>query len=382
MAVRELFTGNEAVAHAVALADPKVIGIYPITPQTTIIEEICSLAAKNVFNPRIIHVESEHSALASVIGAAFTGVRTFTATSSQGLALMHELLHWAGGGRLPVVLANVNRAMAPGWSIWTDQNDSLSQRDTGWMQFYCGSAQEAFDTIILAFKISEKVCLPSMVVLDAFVLSHTSETVEVPDKSVITRFLPPYKPQFRLDTGSPCSFGALLRPEYYQEVRRKLNDAMSTALKEIEKADRLWGRLTGRSWGVVSGYRNEDAKLLFVTSSTTASTARVVVDKLRNEGAKVGVLKVRVFRPFPFNQIRSMMGSCKRAIIFDRNISYGHHGILAQEIKSALYGMKGAPEIICYTGGLGGKDVTPSLIEGVIRGASGAKMNGSLFEWV
>ncbi|MBI2932499.1 MAG: pyruvate ferredoxin oxidoreductase [Planctomycetes bacterium] len=378
---RELLTGNEAVAQAVALANAQVIGIYPITPQTTIIEKICDLAAKGAFHPRIIHVESEHSAMAAVIGAAFTGARTFTATSSQGLALMHELLHWAGGGRLPIVLANVNRAMAPGWSIWTDQNDSLSQRDTGWMQFYCESAQEVLDTTLLAFRVSERVMVPSMVVLDAFVLSHTSEPTEVPDADTVAQFLPKYEAPYRLDVEKPCSFGALLRPPFYQEVRAKLQEAMEGALKEIDEADQLWRKLTGRGWGIVSGYRHEDADILFVTSATTASTARVVIDRLRVEGIKIGGLKVRVFRPFPFEELRRALAGRRLAIIFDRNLSYGHHGIFAQEIKSALYGWRGAPPVSCYVGGLGGRDVTPESIEGMVRRSLGER-NGELFSWV
>ncbi|MBI4243936.1 MAG: pyruvate ferredoxin oxidoreductase [Planctomycetes bacterium] len=378
----ELLTGNEAVAHAVAMAKADVIGIYPITPQTTIIEEICNLAANKTFSPKIVHVESEHSAMATIIGAAFTGVRTFTATSSQGLALMHELLHWAAGGRLPIVLANVNRAMAPGWSIWTDQNDSLSQRDTGWMQFYCESAQEVLDTIFLAYRVSEQVLIPSMVVLDAFVLSHTSEPVEIPDNETINKFLPNFTPSFKLDIDNPCSFGALLRPQFYQEVRHKLNDAMSEALIKINESDKLWKQLTGREWGIVTEYRADDADYLFVTSATTASTAKPVIDKLRKEGLKIGLIKIRVFRPFPFEQVKKYLTKCKRAIIFDRNISYGHHGIFAQEIKSALYGVKNSPEILCYTGGLGGKDITPQLIEETIIKGTKTKLNGSLFEWI
>lgn len=382
MSKRDLLSGNEAVAHAVALADAKVIGIYPITPQTTIIEEICNLAAKGAFNPRIIHVESEHSAMASIIGAAFTGVRTFTATSAQGLALMHELLHWAAGARLPIVLADVNRAMAPGWSIWTDQNDSLSQRDTGWMQFYCESAQEVLDTTLLAFRVSEKVLIPSMVVLDAFVLSHTSEAVELPDAATVKEFLPNFVPKFKLDVEKPCSFGALLRPQFYQEVRTKLNEAMDEAIGEIEEADRLWKKMTGRSWGIVWEYRTDDAEDVFVTSATVASTARPVIDKLRDEGMKIGLVKVKVFRPFPFKHIQRALLGKRTAIIFDRNMSYGHHGIFAQEIKSALYDFEDAPEVMCYTGGLGGKEVNPAMIEEIIRKAVSTPKNGNLFTWV
>lgn len=382
MSRRELLTGNEAVAQAVALAGVDVIGIYPITPQTTIIEKICDLAARKVFTPQILHVESEHSALASVLGAAYTGVRTFTATSSQGLALMHELLHWAGGGRLPVVIANVNRAMAPGWSIWTDQNDSISQRDTGVMQFYCSSAQEVLDTILLAYRVSEKVMLPALVVLDAFVLSHTSEAVEVPDPEVVRRFLPAYEAPFRLDVARPCSFGALLRPPFYQEVRSRLQRAMEEALTVIDEAQREWETLTGRRWDIVEGYRHEDAEILFVTSATTAVTAQPVVDRLREEGVKVGIARIRVLRPFPFEAVRHMLGGRSLVVVFDRNLSYGHHGVFSEEIKSALYGRPDAPPVVSYVGGLGGRDITPEMIEGMLRGALRTEEHRPLFAWV
>lgn len=365
--LKKVLSGNEAVAWAAARARAEVVCVYPITPQTTIIEEISSLAAKKVFDPKIIHVESEHSAMAGSIGAAFAGIRTFTATSAQGLALMHELLHWAAGARLPIVMADVNRAMAPGWSIWTDQQDTLSQRDTGWMQYYCESNQEVFDTVIQAYRVAEQVMIPAMVVLDAFVLSHTSEAVEVENEDVVQSYLPKYRPEERIDVMNPCSFGALLRPAQYQIVRRKLQADMDRALDVARKADDEWKELTGRGYGLVEKYRCDDADVLFVASATVASTAREVIDAMRAEGRKVGLVKLRLFRPFPYQEIRRALGPAKRAVIFDRNCSYGHHGIWAQEIKSALYSLEKRPQIVCYSGGLGGKEIGPKEIRSMIE---------------
>ena len=218
---KQVISGNHAVSYGVMLARAQVISAYPITPQTQIVEMLSELCASGQLKAKFIKVESEHSAMAACIGASITGARTFTATSSQGLALMHELIHWAANARLPIVLADVNRAMGPGWSIWTDQNDSLSQRDTGWLQFYCESNQEVIDTIIQAFKIAETVYLPVMVVLDAFFLSHTSEPVEIPPVKLVDKYLPSFKPDIKMDIKSSHAFGGVTTPEYNFALKYK-----------------------------------------------------------------------------------------------------------------------------------------------------------------
>ena len=210
--MRHVLEGSHAVSEAVRLARTQVISAYPITPQTHIVEQLSEYCANGTLDARFLRVESEHSAMAALIGAASSGVRTFTATSSQGLALMHELLHWASGARLPIVMAQVNRALAPGWNIWADQTDSLAQRDTGWIQLYCENGQEVLDTTIQAFRLAEWVNLPVMVNLDAFFLSHTYEPVDVPDQKSVDKFLPPYKPRFQLDLANPCAFNQLAPP--------------------------------------------------------------------------------------------------------------------------------------------------------------------------
>ncbi|HHF43445.1 MAG TPA: pyruvate ferredoxin oxidoreductase, partial [Candidatus Aminicenantes bacterium] len=213
--MRKVLMGNHALSYGAMLSRVQVIAAYPITPQTQVVELLSEMCAEKILDAQFIKVESEHSAMAACLGASLAGARTFTATSAQGLALMHELLHWASGGRLPVVLGNINRAMAPGWSIWTDQNDSLSQRDTGWMQFYCGSNQEVLDSVIQAFKVAEKLHIPAMIILDAFSLSHTYEIVDVPDQEKVDKFLPPFQPKFRLTPDEPHAFGGLTSPEHY-----------------------------------------------------------------------------------------------------------------------------------------------------------------------
>lgn len=382
--MKSVLTGNEAAAHAVRCARAQVVSAYPITPQTTIIETLADLISRKQLDAKFIMVESEHSAMAGCIGASSIGARTFTATSSQGLLLMHELLHWAAAARLPIVMVNVNRALAPGWSIWTDQNDSLSQRDTGWMQFYCENNQEVIDTVIQAYKISERVLLPSMVVLDAFVLSHTAEIVDTPSQEMVDRFLPPFNPAMKLDTKSPCSFGALLTPDIYQEFRFKMQDAMERAIGVTKEIDEEWGKLTGRRYGITESYRCEGAETILVATATVASTSRIVIDCLRDKGVKVGMLKIRLFRPFPMDEVRAALRGAKKVLVFDRNISYGHHGIFCQEVKSALYNLpdRERPKVFGYVGGLGGRDVTTEDIEGIIRHTMETKESGEEFTWV
>ncbi|MBI1747015.1 MAG: pyruvate ferredoxin oxidoreductase [Acidobacteria bacterium] len=363
-----LLSGNQAAAYGAYLSRVQVIAAYPITPQTTIIETLADIMTKADWKHKFINVESEHSAMACCIGASMGGVRAYTATSAQGLALMHELLHWASGARLPIVLVNVNRAMAPGWSIWSDQNDSLSQRDTGWIQLYCESPQEVLDTVIQGFMVAEKVNVPVMVVEDAFILSHTSEVVELPDQAVIDRMLPPRAPAFRLDMEQPAAFGGLLGPEYYQEVRAKLHKAMEEAGRVLVNVDALWQKNFGRSYGIVEPYRCEDADLVLVTSGAISSTSKIVIDQLRRQGRKIGRLKIKLFRPFPFQEIQRLLGDVPKVAIIDRNCSYGHHGIFFQEIKSALYGSKKGdrPKLYGYILGLGGRDVTINTLRQVI----------------
>jgi pyruvate/2-oxoacid:ferredoxin oxidoreductase alpha subunit len=364
--VKKVVTGNHAVSYGVLLSRAQVIAAYPITPQTQIVELLSEFCATGLLKAKFIKVESEHSAMAACVGAAISGVRAFTATSAQGLALMHEMLHWAVGARLPIVLANVNRAMGPGWSVWTDQNDSLSQRDVGMIQIYCESNQEVLDTIIQAFKIGEKVLLPVMVILDAFVLSHTSEPVDIPTQEAVDSFLPPYQPKHYLDITNPQAFGGLTSPDHYYEIRIKIEMAHREALKVAKEVDEEFKKRFGRGYGLVEDYYCEDARVILVTSGTITGTARAVIDEERKKGRKVGLLKVRLFRPTPREEIKEILGRAEKVAVIDRNISFGHSGVFAQEIKSLLYNAYRKPPIFNFIIGLGGRDVRSEEIKEII----------------
>lgn len=364
--MKKVVTGNYAVSWGARLARAQVVAAYPITPQTSIIEKLASFCADGEMDARFIKVESEHSAMAACIGASAAGARAFTATSGQGLLLMHEVVHWAAGARLPIVMGVVNRAIAPGWSIWTEQNDTLSQRDTGWMQFYCETNQDVLDTTIQAFKIAEGVFLPAMVILDAFVLSHTSESVDIPDQAEVDAFLPPYHPELKLDLDDPHAFGALVLPDEYMEMRYKMQKAMEQAMRVVEEVDGEWGKRFGRSWGLVESYRLDDAEIALVTSGTVTGTSRVVVDELRDEGMKIGLLKVRLFRPFPHEKVRQALVGAKKVAVIDRNISCGYSGIFAQEVRAALYGAEQRPPVFDFVAGLGGRDIVPETIREIV----------------
>src|SRR5512136_2448538 len=264
--MKKVITGNQAVAYGVMLSGVEVICAYPITPQTTIVEELSDLCAHGRLKAKFLKVESEHSAMAAIIGACTGGARVFTATSSHGLAYMHEMLHWASGARLPIVMVNVNRALGPGWNIWSDQSDSLSQRDTGWVQLYCENNQEVLDTILQAYRIAESVKLPVMVVLDAFVLSHTSEAVEIPTMEEVDKFLPPFCPEYLIDTQEPRTFSAIATPECFLEFRYKVQKAMERVPEVAQKVNDEFKAHFGRGYGAIERYGREDAEVLLMTS--------------------------------------------------------------------------------------------------------------------
>jgi pyruvate/2-oxoacid:ferredoxin oxidoreductase alpha subunit len=365
--MKKVIMGNHALSYGAMLSRARVIAAYPITPQTQVVELLSEMCASKILDAKFIKVESEHSAMAACLAASLAGARTFTATSAQGLTLMHELLHWASGGRMPVVMGNINRAMAPGWSIWTDQNDSLSQRDTGWIQFYCASNQEVLDTVIQAFKVSERLSIPSMVILDAFALSHTYEVVDVPDQGKVDEYLPPFDPPLRLTWKEPHAFGGLTSSEHYFELRYKLQKDMEEVPAAIEETGKEYEKMFGRYLGLVEDYRCDDAEIILVSSGTAGYTARVAVDELRSEGVKAGNLRIKAFRPFPFDKVRQVLCSAKKVAVVDRNISYGHHGMFFQEVKSALYGYSDGLPVYGYIAGLGGRDITPQTFKDISR---------------
>ncbi|MDX1387660.1 MAG: pyruvate ferredoxin oxidoreductase [Acidobacteriota bacterium] len=384
---RELLTGNHAASYGAVLAGNAnggmVISAYPITPQTDIVKRLSDLVADGTLaNSRYIPVESEHSAMAVVLASSLAGARAFTATSSQGLLLMGELVWWAAASRAPVVLANVNRALAPGWSIWTDQQDSLSMRDTGWIQYYCADNQEVLDSVLLGYRIGEALRLPVMVVLDAFVLSHTAEEVLIPDTADVEAFLPRYRPEVLLDPATPRIFGGLTSPDVYPSFRRKMDRALAR-LPELESAAQTeFAERFGREYSEITEYRTEDAEIVLVTSATVARTARVAVDRARESGLPAGVVRVRRFRPFPGASLRRVLSRARRVAVLDRNVSLGSEGIFATELKGALYGSSVTPEIHAFIAGLGGQDITPGVLEEIFKRVAVAERPPAEPVWV
>ena len=364
--MRKVITGNVAVAYGAMLSDVQVVAAYPITPQTTIIEELATMQAEGLVDFDYIRVESEHSAMAACIGAEMGGARAFTATCGQGLFLMHEMLHYAAGARTPVVLANVNRAAAAPWSIWSDQTDSISQRETGWIQLYCEGNQEVLDTTIMAFKIAERLRLPAMVVLDAFFLSHTSEPVDIPEKERVRDFLPPFDPgENWLDPDNPRTFGGITMNDAYMEFRWQIQRDMEKAKGLITEVHEDFAQAFGRTYRQVEEYRAQDTELVLVVSGTVASTARDAVDYLREKGKGVGMVKLKTLRPFPREEVIETLKGKKKVAVIDRNFSPGATGVWAQEVRSALYDLPEAqrPLIYGYVAGIGGRDISVKTIE-------------------
>lgn len=381
-------TANHIAGYAARAARVKVVAAYPITPQTTVVEKIADFVEKGQMDAEYIRVESEHSAMVACIGAAATGVRTFTATSAHGLALMHETLHWASGSRLPIVMAVVNRAMGAPWSIWSDFSDSLSQRDTGWFQFYCASNQEVFDTIIQAYKLceDERIFLPAMVCLEGFILSHTYMPVKIPDQEAIDNFLPEYKSGWLLDVDKPLTHAALVSPEWYMEFRYMIQEAMDNAKRLIPEIDKEYGKRFGiEHGGLIEKYRCEDADLILTSMGTIGTESKLAVDELRKEGLKVGSARVRVFRPFPTEEIVKLAKNAQMLATIDRHISFGMEGFLASEIKASLYSQEDPPLVAGYIAGLGGRDVTFGTIQKIAKKSLKAMQAGKVereTEWV
>jgi pyruvate/2-oxoacid:ferredoxin oxidoreductase alpha subunit len=368
--VREIMSGNKATAYGAMLARAQVVAAYPITPQTTIVERIADLIAEGLWDAKYVMVESEHSAMAATVAASNTGARAFTATSSHGLALMHEVLMWAAGARTPCVLVNVNRAMGPPWSVYADHQDAMAERDTGVIQFWCENNQEILDTIIMAYKVAEDqdILLPVMVNQDAFYLSHTSEPVDIPDQKLVDSYLPPFRPKIILDVDDPKGYGSFIMPPQYMEFRAHMARSMDAARDKIRKADKEWAELTGRSYGgMMDMYRCEDAEHILFGAGTMMSTAKDVVDDLRKEGRKVGIARLRVFRPFPFEEVRYLADRACAIGVLDRTFTFGKGGPLYNEFNAQIYNHKNRPPTKNYIVGVGGRDVRQKHIRGLFN---------------
>ena len=353
---------SQAIAKAVKLCKPGVIAAYPITPQTHIVERLADFVADGLLNAEYINVESEHSAMSACIGAQASGVRTFTATNSQGLALMSEMLFITSGLRLPVVMAITNRAMSAPINIWGDHSDSIAQRDSGWIQLYCESSQEAYDTIIQAYRISEKVLLPSMVCVDGFTLSHVWEPVELLNQKEADSFLPKYNPKYKLDPSKPITMGPIVMPESYMFFKKQQHDAAMKAINVIKNTNAQFAKKFGRSYGdgLIETYKLEGANKAIVAMGSVCGTMRTVIDSLRKKGQKIGMLKIKCFRPFPTDDLIRICKNLRGLAVIDRDISIGNAGALFTEIKAALRNQQF--KINNFIAGLGGRDITPDML--------------------
>jgi pyruvate ferredoxin oxidoreductase alpha subunit len=349
--VKKTIEVSEAIAETVKNCGVEVVAAYPITPSTHVAEKLSKFWADGEI-PEFIPVESEHSAISALIGASAAGARTFTATSSQGLLLMHEALFNAAGMRLPIVIFVGNRAVSSPLSIWCDHQDTISQRDAGWIQIYVKNGQEAVDSIVQAYGIAEEVFLPVMVCGDGFFLTHAVEQIDIPEKGLIEKYLKPLKLDKKLDPENPISLGEYATPEHYQSFREDLTEDIERSIKTIIKADEEWSSLTGRSYGLFESYNCDDADRIIVAMGAQASNGKEAVNKLREKGEKVGILILRIFRPFPYDQVAEILEG-KEVLVLDRALSPGAHPPLYTEISNAVKG-----KIYSVVGGLGGRDLS------------------------
>jgi len=363
----DLIEGSLAVAEAVRLCRPQVIAAYPITPQTHIVEALADMVANCKLDADYITVESEFSALSACLGASAAGSRTYSATTSQGLALMFEVCFNVAGMRMPIVMTIANRALGAPLSIWNDQQDSISLRDSGWLQFYAEDNQEATDLHYIAYRVCEdpSVLLPAFVCFDGFILSHTYEPVEQLTQEDVDKYLPKFAPKERLDAADPISFGMYATPEYYHEFRYAHDKALKDSQEIIEKAGKEFGKLFGRDYSaMVEGYHLEDAETVLVAMGSICGTTKDAIDEMRAEGKKVGLLKIRVFRPFPSGDLAQALSGAKRVAVLDKNISLGSKGAVALEVRDALYGS--GIQVYDYILGLGGRDVRKKDIKEIV----------------
>ncbi|MCX5702067.1 MAG: pyruvate ferredoxin oxidoreductase [Candidatus Omnitrophica bacterium] len=370
--MKEFLEGSRAVAEAVKLCKPGVISAYPITPQTHIVEELAQMVADGELKSQFINVESEHSAASVVLGALACGVRAFTATSSQGLFYMAEVLFNIAGLRLPLVMTCTNRSISAPINIWNDQQDSVSLRDCGFIQLYAENNQEAVDFHLMAYRISEdkSIMLPTMVCMDGFILTHGMESVDMPEQEKVDKFIASYKALYKLDTANPISMGLLADPDYYLETRFAIQETFKDLLKFIPKVSEEFKSNFGRDYKdcLVEEYYTKDAEKIIVAMGSVCGTIKEVVDELRAKGKKVGLLKIISFRPFPYSRVYEILKDAPRVAVLDKAVSLGAYAPLAVEIKAAFFGKKKSPKVISsFIAGLGGRDITLDSVREVFR---------------
>jgi len=369
-----------AVAEVAKLANVDVVAAYPITPQTHIVEHLAELVANGELDAAYIPVESEHSAMSACLGAVAVGARTFTATAGQGLELMHEVLYIASSMRLPIVMAVANRALSAPLSVWGDHSDAMAVRDTGWIQIFVENGQEAIDNVLCAFRIAEdrRVLLPVMVHLDGFHLTHMIEPLLLPEQSEVDRFLPPYQYPLPLNPDKPVTMGAFAPPFIYSEIKWAQEVNLRASKEVILQCWDEFGGFFGRHYSLVECYHSEDAKVLLLTMGSFSETAMMAIDKMRGEGKDVGLIKLRLWRPFPFDEIRQAVKNAEVLIVLDRALSVGGPGgPVCSEIRSALYDETKKPRVVSFVGGLGGRDITVAGFENIINRGIEISQTGS-----
>jgi len=369
MTRRVALEASHSVAEAARMADVDVIAAYPITPQTHIPERLAEMVANGELSSAYIPVESEHSAMSTCLGAAAVGARTFTATGGQGLELMHEVVYVASSMRYPVVMAVCNRALSAPLSVWGDHSDAMAVRDTGWIQVFCQNGQEAFDLTLWAFRVGEdpKVLFPVMVHLDGFTLSHVTEPVILPEQSEVDRFLPRFQYPFALNPDKPMTHGAFGPPEIYSETKLAQEVAFRNSKEMILQGWKEFGNIFGRHYHPVEEYKTENAETLLLTMGAYTETAKIVIDDRRDKGEAIGLISLRLWRPFPFEEFRRTVKGAKLLIVFDRCIAFGMGGPVFSEVRSALYDEEPRPKVVSIIGGLGGRDMSEENFDYVIN---------------
>jgi pyruvate ferredoxin oxidoreductase alpha subunit len=373
-----------AIGEAAMLADVDVVAAYPITPQTHIVEHLAELVANGELNANYIPVESEHSAMSACLGAAAVGARAFTATAGQGLELMHEVLFVASSMQLPIVMTVANRALSAPLSVWGDHSDVMAARDTGWIQIFTENGQEVFDNVLCAFRIGEdkRVLLPVMVHLDGFHLSHMIEPILIEDKDKVDEFLPKNNYPYPLDPEKPVSMGTFAPPVIYSEAKKAQEVNLEASKKVITETWDEYARIFGRQYKPVETYRTEDAETILLTMGSFSQTAMAAVDELRDAGKSVGVARLRLWRPFPAEELRRAVGNAKTLVVFDRALSLGgQSGPVCAEVRSTLYNEAKRPKVVNIIGGLGGRDVTVAGFEAIIARGVDMAEKGSAREF-
>ncbi|SEK33360.1 pyruvate ferredoxin oxidoreductase alpha subunit [Ruminococcus sp. YRD2003] len=381
--MKKFLSGNEAFAEGIRLARPQVISAYPITPQTIVVERLSEMVEDGSLTAEYVHVESEHSALSCAIGASAAGARAFTATSSQGLLYMAECLYYAAGGRFPIVMMNADRSTALPWNIYGDQRDSLSQLDSGWIQAYAENAQEALDLALMSYRIAEdkRVSTPYMANLDGFVLTHTYETVDIPTREQADSFLPPYETDNRIDFENPRNMAFSAGPDTNYIFKYKEQEGVLAARKVISETEAAFARTFGRQYtGLTENYLTDDVDYIIVTLGSIAGLCRETADKLRGQGVKAGVVRIRYMRPFPNDEIADVLRNAKAYAVLEKDISFGNEGTVFTNVNSALKKAGAAVNGSNYIGGLGGRNISAADIENIYtdiaNGATGVNFIG------